>query len=300
MTNDLTTSRALPPEAFADSGGDFIAGDLLLFDGKTGLWTAGQDKDEVPVGTKAVAIIDEMLKGFTRFDDGVPRTRLLPLWPVPDLRALRQSLGDLDEALWSRDAKGKSLDPWKAARRLPVILLDATCTGLIFTTSSHGGVKAVSILSRAVQMQRRNDADALPIISLASDSYLHSTKAFGKIFDPLFDIVDWTTHRAVEEMLKTDKPLSAPGAARRAESATAKAAEPEAPTPRAEGARKLRAALRNAPPRREGAAVRELTLREELSGEEATREAPWEDDNDRSPEAARQRIEAFRSKARRG
>jgi hypothetical protein len=259
MSNELT----LPPEAFADDGADFSA-EFLLFDGKRGCWTRGRDKDETPVGTRCVALVDEQLRGFVRFDDGRPRSRLLPIWPTPDLRALRASLGDLDEALWlDRDAKGNPQDPWRPARRLPVIVVADPVEGLIYSTSSFGGIKAVSALGRAVLMRRREDVNALPLVSLGADSYVHPGKTFGRIFSPLLDIDGWTTHRAVEEMMRTGKPLPAP--APRIEAEPARAPKATAQTTR-------RAA-------------------KEAEG------APWEE-SDRTPEAAKARLEQYRSRRR--
>jgi hypothetical protein len=204
MSNSLTIPKSLPPEAFSDAGDDLGGADFLLFDGKTGTWTRGRGKEEISAGTELVVLIDRMLKGFTRFDDGVPTSRFLPIWPVPDLQALRQSLGDLDPALWpNHDAKGNPQDPWRPARQLPVILIEH-CECLVYSTSSFGGLKACSQLGRAVQRQRRypEQQDALPIASLDVDDYLHSVKAFGRIFDPLLPVIDWTSHRAVEEAMR--------------------------------------------------------------------------------------------------
>jgi len=177
---------------------------LLLCDGKTGVWSYGIDKDEVPIGTQAVAMVDQILKGFVRFDEGGPTRRFLPIWPTPDLHALRQSLGDLDEAMWpDRNAKGGAQDPWRPARQLPVILIRKTLDCLVYSTSSHGGVIAVSQLSRAVQHERRDpeNATALPIVTLDVDSY--TQQKFGKIYTPVLDIMRWTTHSAVAEMMRT-------------------------------------------------------------------------------------------------
>ena len=202
MTNELATTKILPPDAFANDGNIEI--DLLLCDGKTGVWSYGIDKDEVPIGTQAVALVDQILKGFIRFDEGGPIRRFLPIWPTPDLDALRQSLGDLDQAMWpDRTAKGEPQDPWRPARELPVILLRKTRDCLVYSTSSRGGVIAVSGLSRAVQHERRDpeNAAALPIISLDVDSY--TQPKFGKIYTPVLEIMGWTTHSAVTEMLRT-------------------------------------------------------------------------------------------------
>jgi hypothetical protein len=208
MTNNITptsnTTQILPPDAFLDDDYGFDDG-LLLFDGKIGHWTYTQDKIELPPGAKAVALVDQTLKGFTRFDGGKPTSRLLPLWPAPDLPALRQTLGDLDQSLWvGRDSKGRPKDPWQAARKLPVILLVQTLDCLVYSTSSINGVIAVSQLCRAVLRERRDPARAsvLPIVSLASDSYLSANKQFGKIFKPVFDLDRWTTHDAVDELMR--------------------------------------------------------------------------------------------------
>jgi hypothetical protein len=207
MSNNIapiSSTQILPPNAFIDDDFGFDDG-LLLFDGKIGRWTYSQDKIELPPGTKAVALVDQTLKGFTRFDDGKPTSRLLPLWPAPDLPALRLTLGDLDPNVWvGRDSKGRPKDPWMPARKMPVILLVQTLDCLVFSTSSINGVIAVSQLNRAVLRERRDPARAsvLPIVSLASDSYLSANKQFGKIFKPLFDLERWTTHDAVDELMR--------------------------------------------------------------------------------------------------
>jgi hypothetical protein len=207
MTSELSTIRVLPPAAFSDTGDDFAGSAYLLFDGgKRGTWTRGRAKEEVQPGTRVVALLDELLKGYVKYVDGVPQSRMVPIWPAPDLRALRASLGDTDPALWpDRDARGDAQDPWRTARRLPVIVLDETCEGLIFSTSSFGGVKAISLLSRELQKRRRDPEHAgdVPIVELNSDSYNHPVKSFGRILEPRLDVVGWTVHAAIEEMLRS-------------------------------------------------------------------------------------------------
>jgi hypothetical protein len=189
----------LPPEAFADEG---FGSDRLMFDGKRGVWSMG--KETVPIGTKVVVMMDQLMKGFIRFDDGMPTTQLLPQGATQaDLYTLRQSLGDLDQSLWERSKKGKPIDPWRQARELPVILLVRTLDTVVFSTSSQGGLHAVSALKRAVMGERRDPScpTALPIVSLDADSYKHPEKEYGTIYTPLLDIDRWTTHQAVKKMM---------------------------------------------------------------------------------------------------
>src|SRR5215471_14673895 len=56
-------------ERYGRSGGD-LYGDLLKFSGKTGVWTAGAQGIEIPIGSKLVAIVPEMLAGFVKWVDG--------------------------------------------------------------------------------------------------------------------------------------------------------------------------------------------------------------------------------------
>jgi hypothetical protein len=189
----------LPPDAFADEG---FGNDRLMFDGKRGVWSMGNE--EVPIGTKVVAMMDQLMKGFIRFDDGMPTTKLVPQSATEaDVYTLRQSLGDLDKSLWERDKKGKPIDPWKPARELPVILLTLTLDAVVYSTSSQGGVKAVSVLKKALMGERRDPScpTALPIVSLDVDSYKHSEKEYGTIYTPMLDIDRWTTHQAVKKMM---------------------------------------------------------------------------------------------------
>jgi hypothetical protein len=205
MSDDLIkTIKIMPAEAFVDDADDFSDIDLILFDGKTNSWSYGIDKIKLPTGSKAVAIVDECLKGFARFSDGKPVWRLLPAWPTPDLQALRASLGDLDPALWTElDAKKRPQDPWKAGRKVPVFLGE-TCDRAVFSTTSLGGVKATSQLNRAVRDKRHdpNTADALPIVSFDFRSYRHTNPQMGTIYEPVFDIEGWTTPAEIEAALR--------------------------------------------------------------------------------------------------
>jgi hypothetical protein len=215
MNSELAfPAQVLPAEAFGQDD-DFAGAAFLLFDGKRGIWTHGRDKVEAPKGTKAIALIDQMLKGFVRYDDGVPRSRLVPIWPIPDMHALRQTLGDLDPDLWpDRNAKNEPQDPWRPSRKLPILLVES-CEGVIFSTSSFGGIKAISHLGSAVRSMRHDpqNAGAVPIVSLNAESYAHPNKTFGRIYSPLLDIEDWTTLGEVEEMMRAgsfNKILSPP------------------------------------------------------------------------------------------
>jgi hypothetical protein len=59
-----------------------------------------------------------------------------------------------------------------------------------FTVTSVGGKKAVQQLGVAIAQQIETDqTKPVPVVKLKTDSYKH--KMYGKIFTPVFDIVEW-------------------------------------------------------------------------------------------------------------
>ena len=84
-----------------------------------------------------------------------------------------------------------------------------------YTVTSVGGKRAVQTLAVAIAAQVEKDqSKPVPIVRLKKDHYSH--KSYGKIYTPVFDIVDW---------------VSMDGEAQEAEPEAAVAAEP-APTGR--------------------------------------------------------------------
>lgn len=61
-----------------------------------------------------------------------------------------------------------------------------------YATISVGGIKAVQALAVAIATQVEKDpAKPVPIVKLKKDHYQH--KSYGKIFTPVFDIVEWVS-----------------------------------------------------------------------------------------------------------
>ena len=63
---------------------------------------------------------------------------------------------------------------------------------LQYATNSVGGKRAHKLVVDAIRAQYAEDpAKCVPVVTLGMDSYQH--KKYGKIFTPIFEVVDWIT-----------------------------------------------------------------------------------------------------------
>jgi hypothetical protein len=114
---------------------------------------------------------------------------------------------------------------------------DDAGTEVVYKISSVGGMRAVDDLLAALQTQLNdNPAFPCPVVQLFSDSYQH--QKYGKIYVPVFDVVDWASmdgkllgEGAPTPAAAQPEPAPAPRA-RRAAAAPAPVPEEPAPTAR--------------------------------------------------------------------
>jgi len=151
------------------------------------------DVDQVPIGTKCVAHVNELEFGYIKWRDNAVVDRRggrVADGYVPPPRA---ELGDLDQSEWELEPGGKPRDPWQFQGSLPLTRLDND-EQLVFATTSKGGLGAVGKLMKSYGKRVAAKGDAtgagLPIIELGSSSYKHPV--YSKIFVPVLTIVNWT------------------------------------------------------------------------------------------------------------
>jgi hypothetical protein len=61
-----------------------------------------------------------------------------------------------------------------------------------YTTTSVGGRRSVQTLAVAIAAQVEKDqSKPVPVVKLKKDHYTH--KSYGKIFTPVFEIVEWVS-----------------------------------------------------------------------------------------------------------
>ena len=141
----------------------YIIGKLLKF--SKGDYLLGEDAASVSRGTVVVAVIDQLLIGWMRWENAKPAEHRMVLVATGQYPPGRQELGDLDRAHWEADSNGKARDPWQYTAYLPLLAeAGELCT---FSTSSRGGLDAIGGLSRSYARHRRK-APELPRISLGA------------------------------------------------------------------------------------------------------------------------------------
>jgi hypothetical protein len=179
---------------YAKTGAPAWFGELLKFNGKTGLWTYGKDGLPVEDGRILVAIVPEALAGHVMFKDGeLVDQAWLPAFKF-NPREHRAELGDLDQTLWATGEDEKPIDPWKEAVMLPMVD-PATREEFTFSSFSIGGVRAAKRLASTYVKQMKAAPETtkgcLPVVALGSDSYKHDDKRRGTIHNPIFENQDW-------------------------------------------------------------------------------------------------------------
>lgn len=196
MANDLTkTSTQLPAnnddvdpfEAFGEEQASraHITGDLLRFT-KHGDWKAGQEQATLDEGTRMLAYMPGLKRGWVKWSDGSPTRHLLGLVSEGYTPPAREDLGDMDENDWP-ELNGNSIDPWQKTNYL--VMLDESGQLYTFVTASKGGLTAVGAISSVYGKRRKMKSDEIPIVELHSRSYNH--KQFGETFAPDIKITGW-------------------------------------------------------------------------------------------------------------
>jgi hypothetical protein len=81
---------------------------------------------------------------------------------------------------------------WETQVGMSIKCLSGADTGMEarYTTTSVGGKKGVQALAVAIATQVDKDQDKpVPVVELGKEHYTH--KSYGRIFTPVFKVVDW-------------------------------------------------------------------------------------------------------------
>jgi hypothetical protein len=198
-TQAMTTSESNPWLDYGNSAtGTRIVGKLLKFS-KFGQWTAGQDNDEIAMGTEMVAHVIEIYVGWIRWEDNRPVEQLMRKLGEGVKTPFRSELSHTDRNLWPIDDRGVPRDPWQFSNYL--ILMDGEGQLYTFATASKGGMGAIGALAKAYGLRMRLHGDEVPVVKLGWDSYDHPNKAYGEIRFPTLEIVRWVDRSAIDEVL---------------------------------------------------------------------------------------------------
>jgi len=177
-----------------------IVGHLLKFT-KFGEFVAGQDNVKIPLGTKMIAHMGQLLTGWQRWYDNKPVEQVMGLTSEAFKVPKREELGHLEKSEWEIDDNGKERDPWQ--RTIMLILKDVDSDEVYtFSTSSNGGLRSlIEMTQKKYAPHRRMQPDEYPILELGYGSYDHPNKQFGEIRYPTFKIVGWSPKEVIEKAL---------------------------------------------------------------------------------------------------
>ena len=154
------------------------AGVVILKMDKTGTWVFGADQTEVEDDSTWAVNPFSFVHGFIAWGDGeVLGEKMVPVTqPLPELEA----------------APPNAKKGWETQVGLSLKCLTGEDKGIEarFTTTSVGGKRAVQALAVQIAEQvARDQSKPVPVVHLKKDHYNH--KKYGKIFTPLFDLVEW-------------------------------------------------------------------------------------------------------------
>ena len=161
-----------------------IVGRMIKFN-KNGQFVTHDDEKEIGEETDFIALCDQTLIGYIKFNDEAPPDRHMGLlydgFMMPD----RASLGDADPAKWEMGLDGKPQDPWQHHVYL-VLQKGDTAELFTFVTSSKTGRRAVGNLLRHYDRMARTNPNELPVVKLKKGGFAHRDERVGWVATPVF------------------------------------------------------------------------------------------------------------------
>ena len=156
------------------------SGIVILKMDKTGHWVFGADQTEIEDGSTWAVNPFSFVHGYIAWGDGeVLGEKMVPVTqPLPELDAAPPSA-----------KKG-----WESQVGMSLKCLTGDDQGMEarYTTTSVGGKRSVQTLAVAIAAQVEKDqSKPVPVVRLKKDHYTH--KSYGKIFTPVFEVVEWAS-----------------------------------------------------------------------------------------------------------
>jgi hypothetical protein len=167
-----------------------LQGAMFSFHGIEGVYKLTDGSGEIPLDTEVIGIIDEVRRGWIKFNEGnPPDVRMVALNEDADVPK-REELGDDDPSEWPFNMNGVQADPWQPQYAVPMQRRDAGGELLCFVARSLTSMNAVEQLLGRYRYHPRARAGFYPVIKLAAGSY--TNKRFGgQKPKPLLPIIDW-------------------------------------------------------------------------------------------------------------
>ena len=179
------------------------AGVVILKMDKTGHWVFGADQTEVEDDSLWAINPFSFVHGFIAWGDGEVLGE--------KMASVSQPLPVLDEAP-PQAKKG-----WESQVGISLKCISGDDKGMEarYTTTSVGGKRSVQTLAVALADQVEKDQNKpVAVVRLKKDHYAH--KSYGKIYTPVFEIVEWISMDADATDVKVEEEAEQPKRRRRA------------------------------------------------------------------------------------
>jgi hypothetical protein len=179
------------------------AGVVILKMDKTGHWVFGADQTEVEADSLWAINPFSFVHGFIAWGDGEVLGE--------KMASVSQPLPVLDEAP-PQAKKG-----WESQVGMSLKCISGDDKGMEarYTTTSVGGKRSVQTLAVALADQVEKDQNKpVAVVRLKKDHYAH--KSYGKIYTPVFEIVEWISMDADATDVKVEAEAEQPKRRRRA------------------------------------------------------------------------------------
>jgi hypothetical protein len=179
------------------------AGVVILKMDKTGHWVFGADQTEVEDDSLWAINPFSFVHGFIAWGDGEVLGE--------KMASVSQPLPVLDEAP-PQAKKG-----WESQVGMSLKCISGDDKGMEarYTTTSVGGKRSVQTLAVALADQVEKDQNKpVAVVRLKKDHYAH--KSYGKIYTPVFEIVEWISMDAETADVKVEEEAEQPKRRRRA------------------------------------------------------------------------------------
>ena len=156
------------------------SGIVILKMDKTGHWVFGADQTEIEDGSTWAVNPFSFVHGYIAWGDG---------------EVLAEKMVSVSEPLPNIDvAPPGAKKGWETQVGMSLKCLSGDDEGMEarYTTTSVGGKRSVQTLALAIAAQVEKDqSKPVPVVRLKKDHYTH--KSYGKIFTPVFEVVEWAS-----------------------------------------------------------------------------------------------------------
>ena len=178
------------------------SGVVILKMDKTGHWVFGADQTEVEDDSTWAVNPFSFVHGFIAWGDGEVLGE--------KMTGVQHPLPELDAA----PPGAKRGWETQIGMSLKCLVGEDKDMEARFTTTSVGGKKAVQALGVAIATQVEKDqTKPVAIVRLKKDHYVH--KSYGRIYTPVFEIVEWASMDGAAEAPVAEEAEAAPAAGRR-------------------------------------------------------------------------------------